>query len=204
MALTDKQEAFVQWLIKGKSQREAYKLAGYKTDTMADAVIDVKACELLKSGKVAVRHEELRSRIIKEAEDECIISVKDVLREYKKLGFFDPRKLFDDDGKPIPINQLDDDTAAAIAGLDVLEEYEGHGEERTFIGYTKKYKITDKKGALDSIAKHLGMFVERVDHTLTDLSQLTPEERRARIDELNRKRGDRVIDAPATRGATPD
>ena len=81
-----------------------------------------------------------------------------VLLEYARLAFFDPRKLFAENGKPKDINELDDDTAAALAGLDVMEEYEGAGESREFVGYTKKYKLANKLGALDSLGKHLGMF----------------------------------------------
>jgi len=91
-----------------------------------------------------------------------------VLREYAKLGFFDPRNLFLPDGSPVPIQALDDDTAAAIAGLDVLEVYEGTGADRKFVGYVKKYKIASKIGALDSMAKHLGLFIDRQEITGPD------------------------------------
>ena len=56
--LTPKQEMFVQALIAGKSQREAYKEA-YNAANMKDETIDVRACELLKKSKVKVRYEEL-------------------------------------------------------------------------------------------------------------------------------------------------
>ena len=56
--LTPKQEMFVQALISGKSQREAYKEA-YNAANMKDETIDVRACELLKKSKVKVRYEEL-------------------------------------------------------------------------------------------------------------------------------------------------
>ena len=41
--LTPKQEMFVQALIAGKSQREAYKEA-YNATNMKDETIDVRAC----------------------------------------------------------------------------------------------------------------------------------------------------------------
>ena len=56
--LTPKQEKFVQALIAGKSQREAYKEA-YNAANMKNEVIDVRASELLKKSKVKVRYEEL-------------------------------------------------------------------------------------------------------------------------------------------------
>ena len=49
----------------------------------------------------------------------------------------------------------DDDTAAAVAGLEVIKEVD---PDTGVTSYTKKYKITNKLGALDSVAKHLGMF----------------------------------------------
>lgn len=77
-----------------------------------------------------------------------------VLQEWSRLAFFDPRKLFDDEGHPIPIHELDIDTAAAIAGLDVEEIT----LDKVKIGSVKKYKIASKNHALDSVGRHLGMF----------------------------------------------
>ena len=56
--LTPKQESFVQALIAGKSQREAYKEA-YNAANMKDKTIDEKACVLFKTDKVRKRYEEL-------------------------------------------------------------------------------------------------------------------------------------------------
>lgn len=82
-----------------------------------------------------------------------------VLDEYRKLAFFDVRKMFDEDGEPLGVKELDDDTAACIVGLDVLEERDDEG---ILTGYVKKYKIADKKGALDSAARHLGLFNDKL------------------------------------------
>lgn len=56
--LTTKQENFVQGLVAGLSQRDAYKQA-YKADRMKDSTINVKASELVKDGKITVRYREL-------------------------------------------------------------------------------------------------------------------------------------------------
>ena len=58
--LTQKQENFVQALVSGKSQREAYKEA-YNAANMKDSTVDKRACELLKNGKVAGRYNELKA-----------------------------------------------------------------------------------------------------------------------------------------------
>ncbi|TCL35635.1 phage terminase small subunit [Anaerospora hongkongensis] len=93
MAITDKQEKFVQAIITGMSQREAYRSAYPKSKNWADNVVDVKASELLKNGKVLVRYNELHDRLIKEAEDECIVSAKEVLRELKNIVMTDTNEL---------------------------------------------------------------------------------------------------------------
>jgi len=156
--LTIKQEKYAQNLFTGMSQREAYK-AAYNTDNMSDKSVDEEACRLASDLKIASRIEELTE----ELRLRNMVTVERILAEYAKLGFFDPRKLFHADGKPKDITELDDETASVIAGLDVQEVYEGTGEDRKFIGYTKKYKLADKKAALDSMGKYLGMFVDKIE-----------------------------------------
>ena len=62
MSLTTKQELFIQGLIKGYSQREAYKMA-YEADNMKDETIDSKASILFKTEKVRARYEELKKEL---------------------------------------------------------------------------------------------------------------------------------------------
>ena len=74
MALNVKQEKFIQNIVNGMSQREAYKNAynaKYK-----DEVIDIRACELFNSGKVQVRYKELMEQL----EDKAIMSAKDRMK----------------------------------------------------------------------------------------------------------------------------
>lgn len=69
--LTPKQEKFIQNIVSGMSQREAYKNS-YNAENMKDEVIDVKACELFNDGKVKVRYQELIDKL----EDEAIMTAK--------------------------------------------------------------------------------------------------------------------------------
>jgi phage terminase small subunit len=156
--LTIKQEKYAQGLFTGLSQTDAYKQA-YNAENMSDEAIYVEASRLSDNPNVSLRISELTN----ELRLRSMVTVEKVVSEYAKLGFFDPRKLFHDDGKPKDITELDDDTAAALAGLDVQEVYEGSGEDRKFVGYTKKYKLTDKRAALDSMARYLGMFTDKVE-----------------------------------------
>ena len=58
MSLTTKQEIFVQRLIEGYSQREAYKFA-YEASNMKDETIIEKASKLMAQSNIRARYEEL-------------------------------------------------------------------------------------------------------------------------------------------------
>lgn len=73
--LTPKQEKFVQNLIKGMSQREAYKNS-YDAENMADDSIDVNACKLFNDTKIKQRYQELQDRIT----DKAIMSAEDRMK----------------------------------------------------------------------------------------------------------------------------
>ena len=67
--LTPKQEKYVHNLVKGMSQREAYKKS-YNASKMKDETIDKRASELFKNREIKGRYEEL----IKKTDDEAIMS----------------------------------------------------------------------------------------------------------------------------------
>lgn len=58
--LTNKQEKFVQELVKGKSQREAYKIAYPASQKWKPSAVDSQASRLLANSKVRTRYEELK------------------------------------------------------------------------------------------------------------------------------------------------
>lgn len=60
-----KHERFVQEIVKGKSQREAYHLAGY--GAKSDSVADAAASRLLGDVKVRARLDELQVRVAEKA-----------------------------------------------------------------------------------------------------------------------------------------
>jgi len=77
--------------------------------------------------------------------------------ETAHIAIFDPRKLFQEDGSPNGLTDLDDDSSAFIGGVDMLEEFAGSGKERQLVGYAKKYKIADNNAALNRASKILTM-----------------------------------------------
>lgn len=98
--LTQKQEKFVQGLLKNKSQREAYK-AAYDAKNMSDRTIDTKASVLFKNGKVRARFNELRSKVVKRAEQKAIITAEEILREIASIAKDDLKNYLDFEMKEV-------------------------------------------------------------------------------------------------------
>lgn len=79
--LTTKQELFVQNLVAGQSQRQAYRKAYPSAKKWKDNVVDNKASELLKNGEVLVRYREL----IKQFSNMALWSREQAFNEYEWL-----------------------------------------------------------------------------------------------------------------------
>ena len=169
MKLTDKQEKFVQGLIAGKTQREAYR-AAYPNCKASDKVVDVKASQLFDVDKVRIRYNEIHDRLIKEAEDECIVTAKEVLAELKRIGFADIKDFLSfktkktvvahdkTTGEPIPefvpvIELIDSDLVDGKAIQEVSLSAKG----------VFTFKLHDKMSALDKLARHLGLFADKIE-----------------------------------------
>jgi len=153
--LTDKQSRFVEEYLIDLNATQAAIRAGYSAKT-AEWI----GPQLLGKTHVAEAVRAGRASLSKRVE----ITQERVLQEYARIAFFDPRKVFDSTGAPRPIHELDDDTAAAIVGLEVVQV----GNAEVGVGDVLKYKMADKKGALDSVARHLGMFNDKLDLKVTD------------------------------------
>ncbi len=89
---------------------------------------------------------------------------QEILAELKKLGFSDIRKLFNDDGSIKEVSQLDDDTAAAIAGIEIQEEV-CDKDGKTVVPRTRKIKVVDKLKAIEMLGRNLKMFTDKVEHS---------------------------------------
>lgn len=145
--LSEKRRAFVAaYIAEDFNGTRAYQLTYKCTAAAARA----NAAKLLANTSVQAYLQECLEARRKDFK----ISADRVLQEYARVAFFDSRNLFDADGKPKKINELDADTAAAIAGLEVEELNAGAVK----LGVVRKYKIANKIPALDSVARHLGMF----------------------------------------------
>lgn len=152
--LSPKQKRFVEEYLIDLNATQAAIRAGY-SPKRADSI-----------GHENLRKPEIQKAVeskMNERSKRVEITADNVLREIARLGFSDPRKLFDENGNLKPIHELDDDIAAAVAGIDVVVR--GDGENALQV---RKIKFWDKNNALEKLGKHLRLWTERHEHTGKD------------------------------------
>ena len=141
--LTQKQSCFVDEYLVDLNATQAAIRSGYSKKT-ARTIGNQNLTKLDISSAIQERMN-YRSERTK-------VTLDQVVREAARLALFDPRKMFDSDGTPKAIQDLDDDTAACIAGLDVANISSGDDAISTVL----KYKLAPKGQAIDTLMKHLG------------------------------------------------
>lgn len=149
MAVTPKQERFCNEYLVDLNGTQAAIRAGYAVNSANE-----QASRLLAKSNVQEFIKSKQAEIQKRLD----ITQDRVLKEYARIAFFDIRKIYSASNSLIPINELDDDSAACVAATEVDEIFEGFGEDRKHTGYTVKVKLASKISALDSLGKHLGLF----------------------------------------------
>ena len=142
--LTEQQRRFADFYRADPNRvgSRAYKLAYPKAIT--------SACE--RGASRLLRHSQLSayiSMLDDRDSEEMQITAREIIREYRRIALFDLGKMYRDDGTFLGIKELDDDTRAAVAGM-----------ELDFIGVDmiRKIKPHDKLRALDSLCKIKGLF----------------------------------------------
>lgn len=140
--LNSKQLRFIdEYLIDFNATQAAIR-AGYSKKTAGSQAFD-----LLKKPEIqqAIQAKQ------KELATKAGVTRERIIAEIARIAFSDVRKLFKETGGLKAIHELDDETAGAVAGVDVIVS---SGE---FPETTKKIKLWDKNSALEKLLKHLGM-----------------------------------------------
>lgn len=163
-ALNPKQRAFVSEYLKDKNATKAAARAGYSAATAGQI-----GHRLLKNVQIAESIEQAHEQQIAQVQAETGITLERTLREIAKGAFFDPRKFFTDGGSLKPITELDDISAAALAGFEITE-VGGRGKD-SVMSFVNKAKLADRKGYLDMLMKHLGGYKADNEQTSTPLAE---------------------------------
>lgn len=166
--LTDKQELFAKEYIVDLNATQAATRAGYSPKTAME-----QGYQLLQKTSV----QEAIKKAMDERSKRVEITADMVLKEFAKIGFSNisdylkvktDQRVVDyettEDGRKVPIKEcvqavelFDTETIERVK-LDAVAEI-----KQTKDGIA--LKLHDKKGALDSIARHLGMFIDRQEVT---------------------------------------
>ena len=165
-AFTPAQRRFVEEYVADcngtRAYRVAYPNASYAAArTNAGRLLALPAvAREVRAGRAAQRR---RTRI----------SADRVLRELAAVAFSDIGDLFDSDGRPIPVHQLDPATRRAIAAVSTgrVNDPAGVVSEKFHV------RFWDKLRALELLARHLGL--DRPPPPLTAILNALPDDIRA-------------------------
>lgn len=152
-ALTPRELLFVNEWLKDENVSRAYLAAGFDCTERSASI----------SGSQKLSDPRIRAYLssVRESDDIRYELDRDaIIRETNRIALFDVRKLFDADGKLLPIKDLDDDTAAAISGFDFEQIKVGRGDDQLIIGNTAKMRFVNKVSALDMAHKILGSYAK--------------------------------------------
>ena len=176
--LSRRRKRFILSYCNNLSATKAAKEAGYSHRTAG-----VIGHELLKIPEIRVEID----TILAEQRKKLEISPNKVLQELAKIAYQDVRKLFAADGSLLPIAQLDDNSAAAVAGVDVEKLYQhfakGGAEER---GTVTKIRTRDSVAALGLLARHLKLLTDKIEITEPEAIVRKLQEGRARVAAMKR------------------
>jgi phage terminase small subunit len=153
--LNDKQKLFVhEYLLDGNATRAAIS-AGYSKDSARSI-----GSELLTNPYIS---EAIAKRFNKRCQ-RLELTADRVLQELCKLAFYDPRNFYNQDGSLKHPTELDDNTAMALAGMDIEEAYEhfGKGQAKP-TGVIKKIKLADKGQNLERLGKTFKLFTDKIE-----------------------------------------
>ena len=149
-ACNAQQQAFVaHYLLCGNATAAAIK-AGYSPKSASSL-----GYQLLQNARVRSL---LRGRQ-RQRERIADVSAAAVLRQAQRMAFADPRAFVDENGDPIPLQDLSDEAAAAVQVVDLS-------------GIRPVYKMVDKGAAVDRLMRHLGLFKDDNTQAVDAVGQL--------------------------------
>lgn len=142
--LTPKQEKFVAEYAIDNNATQAAIRAGYSKKGANRA-----ASHLLSNIVIQKAIERRRAKLVRKID----VKAENVIQELARIAFSDVRHLFDEDGQLIPIAELKDEVASAVASIEISKRQAGGNTE-----LVSKIKLADKLKALEMLSRHLGLF----------------------------------------------
>lgn len=151
-----REEAFARHYSRHGNGQRAIVAAGYKAKTWAEGSTSASAwaSTLLKKEHIRRRIQYMQENRARAAD---VTEIK-LLRELKRISFFDIRNLYDEGGNIKKPREWDDATAAAVSSVEVEKLFGDDGSgKRSHIGYTVKVKTAAKLEAIEKLMRYHGM-----------------------------------------------
>jgi len=152
--LTEKQIRFCQEYIIDLNGTQSAIRAGYSEDTAASI-----ASENLTKPNI----QEYVQQLLDERAVRTKATADFVISEIYYLISFDPNIVYDENNRLKDIASIPKEARKAIASIEVFEEYQGRGENRELIGFTKKIKFWDKTKVIELLSKHHKLLTEKAE-----------------------------------------
>lgn len=138
---TLKQKAFCHEYIVNYNATKAAISAGYSEKTAYSI-----GSELLKKPEIKDYIDELIRQKLVVAD----LTKEKILEELMAIAFIDPKKIFDNEGNPKPISQIDKKSRKSIAAIKSIKTKTG---DRIL-----EYKLHDKGAAIDKLMRHTALY----------------------------------------------
>jgi len=175
--LTPKQEKFCELVVMGKSHADAYKMA-YDSSGYSVESLSATSSGLAAQPRIVLRIAALR------------LPAEEKFQKYREAWLFrlmgmamaDVRRAFDNHGNPIDIPDLPDDIAPNVAGYEQVEDFEGRGESRARVGYTKKVKLIPPLEAMKLFGEALQWFPSNAGGKLGARVEIKDKDRSIKIE----------------------
>ena len=155
--LTVKQARFVEEYLVDLNGTQAAIRAGYSAKTANE-----QAVRLLANVSVAAEIEAAKAK----RSERTKIDADWVLTRLAEEAVADIADLYDEDNNLKPVKDWPLIwRQGLVAGVEIEDLFEGRGEEREHVGYTKKVKLSDRIKRIELICKHVSVqaFREKVE-----------------------------------------
>jgi len=158
--LTPKKERFCEEYVVDLNGTQAATRAGYSKNTAAE-----QASRLLSNVNIQKYIKELKEK----QQERTQVTADMVIKELALLAFQDSANLVNDEDRLLSIHGMGSSVSRTIAEVTSRIE-KGRGDDDNSYAEITKVKTYDKKGALDSLGKHFGIFEKDNTQSKTEIN----------------------------------
>lgn len=152
--LTDQQELFCHEYLKDLNATQAAIRAGYSAKTAQEQSSRLLS-NVMVSDYIYTSNQERLAKVKIDADF--------VLGELYKIATSDVGDCLNEDGSFKPMAEIPKHLRITIQSFEMIEYFEGPGEDREQVGFIKKVKFWNKDKSLENLGKHLKLFTDKVE-----------------------------------------